>query len=66
MLTLVSAYPYAVDAEVLPAVLWTRTASQAAGTALARVLAEDVSPARRSRGPGTRTTPTCRTCSTTT
>lgn len=47
VLTLVSAYPYAVDAEVLPAVLWTAHGGQAAGTALARVLAGDVSPAGR-------------------
>ncbi|MGC9498631.1 glycoside hydrolase family 3 C-terminal domain-containing protein [Streptomyces sp. WG7] len=47
VLTLVSAYPYAVDAEVLPAVLWTAHGGQAGGTALARVLAGDVSPAGR-------------------
>jgi beta-glucosidase len=43
----VSAYPYAVDADRLPAVLWTAHGGQAAGTALARVLAGDVSPAGR-------------------
>ncbi|MEV0979924.1 glycoside hydrolase family 3 C-terminal domain-containing protein [Streptomyces sp. NPDC049915] len=47
VLALVSAYPYAVDAERLPAVLWTAHGGQAAGTALARVLAGDVSPAGR-------------------
>ncbi len=47
VLTLVSAYPYAVDAADLPAVLWTAHGGQAAGTALARVLAGDVSPAGR-------------------
>ncbi|MFI8950854.1 glycoside hydrolase family 3 C-terminal domain-containing protein [Streptomyces sp. NPDC053750] len=47
VLTLVSAYPYAVDARPLPAVLWTAHGGQAAGTALARVLAGDVSPAGR-------------------
>ncbi|AQS67268.1 glycoside hydrolase family 3 C-terminal domain-containing protein [Streptomyces pactum] len=47
VLALVSAYPYAVDAAVLPAVLWTAHGGQAAGTALARVLAGDVSPAGR-------------------
>ncbi|WP_320773216.1 glycoside hydrolase family 3 C-terminal domain-containing protein [Streptomyces sp. CRN 30] len=47
VLALVSAYPYAVDADVLPAVLWTAHGGQAAGTALARVLAGDVSPAGR-------------------
>ncbi|QFR00645.1 carbohydrate-binding protein [Streptomyces phaeolivaceus] len=46
-LILVSAYPYAVDATDLPAVLWTAHGGQAAGTALARVLAGDVSPAGR-------------------
>ncbi|MFJ4327620.1 glycoside hydrolase family 3 C-terminal domain-containing protein [Streptomyces tricolor] len=46
-LVLVSAYPYAVDATRLPAVLWTAHGGQAAGTALARVLAGDVSPAGR-------------------
>lgn len=46
-LVLVSAYPYAVDPSDLPAVLWTAHGGQAAGTALARVLAGDVSPAGR-------------------
>ncbi|MFI6493578.1 glycoside hydrolase family 3 C-terminal domain-containing protein [Streptomyces sp. NPDC050564] len=46
-LALVSAYPYAVDPADLPAVLWTAHGGQAAGTALARVLAGDVSPAGR-------------------
>jgi beta-glucosidase len=48
-LVLVSSYPYAVtDAHVaLPALLWTAHGGQAAGTALARVLAGDVSPAGR-------------------
>jgi beta-glucosidase len=47
VLVLVSAYPYAVDPDELPAVLWTAHGGQAAGTALARVLAGDVSPAGR-------------------
>ncbi|MFF9818308.1 glycoside hydrolase family 3 C-terminal domain-containing protein [Streptomyces sp. NPDC014006] len=47
VLALVSAYPYALDGERLPAVLWTAHGGQAAGTALARVLAGDVSPAGR-------------------
>ncbi|MCH5675722.1 glycoside hydrolase family 3 C-terminal domain-containing protein [Streptomyces gilvus] len=47
VLALVSAYPYAVPATSLPAVLWTAHGGQAAGTALARVLAGDVSPAGR-------------------
>ncbi|MEG8280523.1 glycoside hydrolase family 3 C-terminal domain-containing protein [Streptomyces sp. AHA2] len=47
VLALVSAYPYAVDPEELPAVLWSAHGGQAAGTALARVLAGDVSPAGR-------------------
>ncbi len=47
VLTLVSAYPYAVDPADLPAALWTAHGGQAAGTALARVLAGDVSPAGR-------------------
>ncbi|WP_282701017.1 glycoside hydrolase family 3 C-terminal domain-containing protein [Streptomyces sp. CC219B] len=47
VLALVSAYPYAVDAGSLPALLWTAHGGQAAGTALARVLAGDVSPAGR-------------------
>ncbi|MFF0007129.1 glycoside hydrolase family 3 C-terminal domain-containing protein [Streptomyces tibetensis] len=47
VLALVSAYPYAVDPAELPAVLWTAHGGQAAGTALARVLAGDVCPAGR-------------------
>ncbi|MHC5905975.1 glycoside hydrolase family 3 C-terminal domain-containing protein [Streptomyces sp. S6] len=47
VLALTSAYPYAVDDADLPAVLWTAHGGQAAGTALARVLAGDVSPAGR-------------------
>ncbi|HZF92391.1 glycoside hydrolase family 3 C-terminal domain-containing protein [Streptomyces sp.] len=47
VLALVSAYPYAVGHATLPAVLWTAHGGQAAGTALARVLAGDVSPAGR-------------------
>lgn len=47
VLALVSAYPYAVRTTSLPAVLWTAHGGQAAGTALARVLAGDVSPAGR-------------------
>ncbi|MCX3064323.1 glycoside hydrolase family 3 C-terminal domain-containing protein [Streptomyces beihaiensis] len=48
-LALVSAYPYAVpDAHAeLPALLWTAHGGQAAGRALARVVAGDVSPAGR-------------------
>ncbi|MER8011594.1 glycoside hydrolase family 3 C-terminal domain-containing protein [Streptomyces sp. NPDC094149] len=46
-LALVSAYPYAVDTTAVPAVLWTAHGGQAAGTALARVLSGDVSPAGR-------------------
>ncbi|MEW2297819.1 glycoside hydrolase family 3 C-terminal domain-containing protein [Streptomyces sp. NPDC006743] len=46
-LVLVSSYPYAFDAEPLRAALWTAHGGQAAGTALARVLAGDVSPAGR-------------------
>ncbi|MFJ5973786.1 glycoside hydrolase family 3 C-terminal domain-containing protein [Streptomyces sp. NPDC093060] len=46
-LVLTSAYPYAVEASRLPAVLWTAHGGQAAGTALARVLVGDVSPAGR-------------------
>lgn len=46
-LILTSAYPYAVGHDDLPAVLWTAHGGQAAGTALARVLAGDVSPAGR-------------------
>ncbi|GGV74754.1 sugar hydrolase [Streptomyces griseoloalbus] len=47
VLVLVSAYPYAVDPTDLPAMLWTAHGGQATGTALARVLAGDVSPAGR-------------------
>ncbi|MGV9939171.1 glycoside hydrolase family 3 C-terminal domain-containing protein [Streptomyces sp. NPDC003401] len=47
VLALVSAYPYAVEPENLSAVLWTAHGGQAGGTALARVLAGDVSPAGR-------------------
>ncbi|MFF0018181.1 glycoside hydrolase family 3 C-terminal domain-containing protein [Streptomyces sp. NPDC005374] len=47
VLALVSAYPYAVDTAGLSATLWTAHGGQAAGTALARVLAGDVSPAGR-------------------
>ncbi|MER7926573.1 glycoside hydrolase family 3 C-terminal domain-containing protein [Streptomyces sp. NPDC096057] len=47
VLALVSAYPYTVDPAGLPAILWTAHGGQAAGTALARVLAGDVSPAGR-------------------
>ncbi|MFI0086155.1 glycoside hydrolase family 3 C-terminal domain-containing protein [Streptomyces bobili] len=47
VLALVSAYPYAVEAGRLSAVLWTAHGGQAAGTALARILAGDVSPAGR-------------------
>ncbi|MEV3859001.1 glycoside hydrolase family 3 C-terminal domain-containing protein [Streptomyces sp. NPDC050095] len=48
-LALVSAYPYAVPdaAAELPALLWTAHGGQAAGRALARVVAGDVSPAGR-------------------
>ncbi|MFI1732633.1 glycoside hydrolase family 3 C-terminal domain-containing protein [Streptomyces acidicola] len=46
-LALTSSYPYAVDHEDLRAVLWTAHGGQAAGTALARTLAGDVSPAGR-------------------
>ncbi|MBT2489813.1 glycoside hydrolase family 3 C-terminal domain-containing protein [Streptomyces sp. ISL-96] len=48
-LVLVSSYPYAVPeaATGLSALLWTAHGGQAAGTALARVLAGDVSPAGR-------------------
>ncbi|MFB7370169.1 glycoside hydrolase family 3 C-terminal domain-containing protein [Streptomyces sp. NPDC056222] len=48
-LVLVSSYPFAVAeaAEALPALLWTAHGGQAAGTALTRVLAGDVSPAGR-------------------
>ena len=47
VLALVSAYPYTVDPADLPAILWTAHGGQAAGTALARVLAGEVSPAGR-------------------
>ncbi|MGV9451322.1 glycoside hydrolase family 3 C-terminal domain-containing protein [Streptomyces sp. NPDC003635] len=47
VLALVSAYPYAVEPGSLAAVLWTAHGGQAAGTALARILAGDVSPAGR-------------------
>ncbi|GGX20148.1 sugar hydrolase [Streptomyces malachitofuscus] len=47
VLALVSAHPYAVDPAELSAMLWTAHGGQAAGTALARVLAGDVSPAGR-------------------
>ncbi|MEU5607693.1 glycoside hydrolase family 3 C-terminal domain-containing protein [Streptomyces sparsogenes] len=47
VLALVSAYPYAVDHAELPALLWTAHGGQAAGGALARILAGDVSPAGR-------------------
>ncbi|MFF3495431.1 glycoside hydrolase family 3 C-terminal domain-containing protein [Streptomyces sp. NPDC002795] len=49
VLALVSSYPYAVpDAHAeLPALLWTAHGGQAAGRALARVLAGDISPAGR-------------------
>ncbi|MEV0010634.1 glycoside hydrolase family 3 C-terminal domain-containing protein [Streptomyces sp. NPDC047973] len=49
VLVLTSAYPYAVTeaADTLPALLWIAHGGQAAGTALARALAGDVSPAGR-------------------
>ncbi|MFJ8110762.1 glycoside hydrolase family 3 C-terminal domain-containing protein [Streptomyces sp. NPDC096132] len=47
VLAVVSAYPYAFEPGRLGAVLWTAHGGQAAGTALARVLAGDVSPAGR-------------------
>ncbi|MEU2053880.1 glycoside hydrolase family 3 C-terminal domain-containing protein [Streptomyces bungoensis] len=47
VLVLTSAYPYAVDVTRLAAVLWTAHGGQAAGTALARILAGDASPAGR-------------------
>ncbi|WP_426568476.1 glycoside hydrolase family 3 C-terminal domain-containing protein [Streptomyces canus] len=47
VLALVSAYPYAFEPGRLSAALWTAHGGQAAGTALARVLAGDVSPAGR-------------------
>ncbi|MGY0490568.1 glycoside hydrolase family 3 C-terminal domain-containing protein [Streptomyces sp. WG-D5] len=48
-LALVSSYPYAVPAAhaELPALLWTAHGGQAAGRALARLLAGDISPAGR-------------------
>ncbi|MER8154701.1 glycoside hydrolase family 3 C-terminal domain-containing protein [Streptomyces sp. NPDC094472] len=48
-LVLTSSYPYAVGeaADALPALLWAAHGGQAAGTALARVLFGDVSPAGR-------------------
>ncbi|MFG3192791.1 beta-glucosidase [Streptomyces omiyaensis] len=49
VLVLTSSYPYAVPdaAATLPALLWTAHGGQAAGTALARAVAGDVSPAGR-------------------
>ncbi|WP_326781425.1 glycoside hydrolase family 3 C-terminal domain-containing protein [Streptomyces longwoodensis] len=47
VLVLVSAYPYAFAPGRLAAALWTAHGGQAAGTALARVLAGDVAPAGR-------------------
>ncbi|WP_329221519.1 glycoside hydrolase family 3 C-terminal domain-containing protein [Streptomyces sp. NBC_01485] len=47
VLALVSAYPYAIEPGPPAAALWTAHGGQAAGTALARVLAGDVSPAGR-------------------
>ncbi|MDQ0958840.1 beta-glucosidase [Streptomyces sp. B4I13] len=47
VLVLVSAYPYAFEPGPLAAALWTAHGGQAAGAALARVLAGDVSPAGR-------------------
>ncbi|MFJ3666721.1 glycoside hydrolase family 3 C-terminal domain-containing protein [Streptomyces sp. NPDC090106] len=47
VLVLTSAYPYAFEPGPLRAALWTAHGGQAAGTALARVLAGDVSPAGR-------------------
>ncbi|GGS01309.1 sugar hydrolase [Streptomyces humidus] len=47
VLALVSAYPYAFEPGPLSAALWTAHGGQAAGAALARVLAGDVSPAGR-------------------
>ncbi|MGW7167349.1 glycoside hydrolase family 3 C-terminal domain-containing protein [Streptomyces sp. NPDC054884] len=47
VLVLVSAYPYAFEPGPLSAALWTAHGGQAAGTALARVLAGDVCPAGR-------------------
>ncbi|GAA4935170.1 glycoside hydrolase family 3 C-terminal domain-containing protein [Streptomyces coeruleoprunus] len=47
VLALVSSYPYTVDHAEVPALLWTAHGGQAAGSALARILAGDVSPAGR-------------------
>lgn len=47
VLALTSSYPYTVQPGPLAAVLWTAHGGQAAGAALARVLAGDVSPAGR-------------------
>ncbi|MDT0439933.1 MULTISPECIES: glycoside hydrolase family 3 C-terminal domain-containing protein [Streptomyces] len=47
VLALVCAYPYALGTPSPPAMLWTAHGGQAAGTALARVLAGDVPPAGR-------------------
>ncbi|MFD3518535.1 glycoside hydrolase family 3 C-terminal domain-containing protein [Streptomyces sp. NPDC058657] len=47
VLALVSSYPYALDHTEVPALLWMSHGGQAAGTALARILAGDVSPAGR-------------------
>jgi beta-glucosidase len=47
VLTLISAYPYAVEPAPLRALLWMSHGGQAAGTALARILAGDTSPAGR-------------------
>ncbi|MFD7862835.1 glycoside hydrolase family 3 C-terminal domain-containing protein [Streptomyces sp. NPDC059783] len=49
VLAVTSPYPYALTdaAATLPALLWTAHGGQAAGTALARVLSGDVSPAGR-------------------
>ena len=47
VLALVSAYPYTLATSALPAVLWMSHGGQAAGTALARVLSGEVSPAGR-------------------
>ncbi|MFD0317577.1 glycoside hydrolase family 3 C-terminal domain-containing protein [Streptomyces flavalbus] len=47
VLVLTSAYPYAFDPAPLSAALWTAHGGQSAGTALARVLAGDVSPSGR-------------------
>ncbi|MEU6374792.1 glycoside hydrolase family 3 C-terminal domain-containing protein [Streptomyces sp. NPDC046909] len=47
VLALVSAYPYAFEPAPLRAALWMSHGGQASGTALARVLAGDVSPAGR-------------------